>query len=742
MLGHTLLDRGRAHEAGRLFASARTHLEALGDTAGALRAALGVAAAWVEDGQLSAAEAVLRAIRMTAAHAADMPVATLATAALARCLFLQDELDEAAALAERVGGETSAHAASVDARLVLSEIALRRGDLPGAGAAAAAAIDAATSLADDRRAAAAHAAAARVAAAVADEPSLALHVARALAAAGRGRVPLVALQAKLARIEGLVFCGRSSEARHEARRLARRTLGGLPPLWRARVLFALACADPKAPEAGARRAEAEALARRHGARALIARPQREVDMDAVEQVIGVFELCQEAADEMGLLERVAGSLCERLHAAGVALHAAARPERLFVTVRGASSSLAALAQRACDSGVAIPPERSALEVMAAVPVRYGGAPIGGLGCRWLPDKAVDVPRALAVMTGAAAACAPALRAAVDRLLAPTPASAETADLIGESGGMHELRRAIARAADAPFPVLIEGESGTGKELVARALHRRSRRGHQRWCALNCAALHDELLEAELFGHARGAFTGAVAERPGLFEEADGGTLFLDEVGELSARAQAKLLRVLQDGEVRRLGETMCRRVDARIVAATNRSLDAEVEAGRFRKDLLYRLDVVRLRVPPLRDRPEDVPLLAAHFWSSAVSRTGSRATLDPDALALLARYDWPGNVRELQNVMASLAVCAPKRGRVAPGSLPDAIACAARPSAMTLDEARRQFEARFVRAALARAGGRRGQAASDLGLSRQGLVKTMARLGILPALLVPLVSIV
>jgi len=276
---------------------------------------------------------------------------------------------------------------------------------------------------------------------------------------------------------------------------------------------------------------------------------------------------------------------------------------------------------------------------------------------------------------------------------------------------------------------LPGESGSGKELVARALHQLSPRRERRFCDVNCAAA-DDLLESELFGHLKGAFTGAVADRAGLIEEANGGTLFLDEVTDLSPRAQAKLLRVLQQQDVRRVGATFNKRVDVRVVSAANRDVRAEVAEGRFRQDLLYRLDVVRIRVPPLRERPEDIPELADHLWQAAAARVGSKAVLTHGVLAALARYHWPGNVRELQNVLAGVAVSAPSRGAVKPGLLPPIITGAPAPSTTRLADARDQFERRFIELALARAGGRRARAARELGLSRQGLLKMMARLGV------------
>ena len=277
---------------------------------------------------------------------------------------------------------------------------------------------------------------------------------------------------------------------------------------------------------------------------------------------------------------------------------------------------------------------------------------------------------------------------------------------------------------------IEGESGSGKELAARAIHQLSPRRERRFGDVNCAAIPEDLLDSELFGHARGAFTGAVAERAGLFEDADGGTLFLDEVADLSPRGQAKLLRVLQQHEVRRVGETFSRKVDVRLVTAANREMRTEAAEGRFRVDLLYRLDVIRIQVPPLRDRPEDVAVLAEHFWRDAAARVGSSARLTPGVLTELTRYHWPGNVRELQNVIAALAVAAPSRGRVRPALLPPVVTGATSVTALRLTEARAQFERRCIEVALARAGGNRSKAAAQLGLSRQGLLKMLARLGL------------
>jgi DNA-binding NtrC family response regulator len=329
--------------------------------------------------------------------------------------------------------------------------------------------------------------------------------------------------------------------------------------------------------------------------------------------------------------------------------------------------------------------------------------------------------------------APATRSRLDAVAAAARARLNIPEIVGESPLMASVRDAIARAATAPFPILIEGESGTGKELVARALHRLGPRRDKRLNAVNCAALTDELVEAELFGHVRGAFTGAVGPRVGLFEESHGGTLFLDEVTELSPRAQAKLLRVLQEGEIRRVGENQARSVDVRIIAACNVPLADAVAAGRFREDLRYRLAVVRISVPPLRERIEDIPTLAMAFWRRAALEAGTRAAIGPDALARLTRHSWPGNVRELQNVIAGLVVLAPLRGRASARHVEQVLSHAtpiADTPGVQLEAARRTFERRVIMSALSRHAGRRHAAAAELGLTRQGLTKALRRLGL------------
>src|SRR5690606_28963849 len=244
--------------------------------------------------------------------------------------------------------------------------------------------------------------------------------------------------------------------------------------------------------------------------------------------------------------------------------------------------------------------------------------------------------------------------------APAPARDDTPRLIGSTAPMRELFRAIGRFAQAPLTVLVTGETGTGKELVARALHRESPRAAKPFVALNTAAIPSELLESELFGHEAGAFTGATRRQLGRFEQAHGGILFLDEIGDMPAGLQTRLLRVLAEGEFFRVGGRELVRADVRLIAATHQDLEAKVRDSSFRADLLHRLDVVRLRLPPLRERKADIPALAARFLAQAAARLGSPAKrLNAEALKRLQQHDWPGNVRELENLCWRLAALAP-----------------------------------------------------------------------------------
>jgi len=308
--------------------------------------------------------------------------------------------------------------------------------------------------------------------------------------------------------------------------------------------------------------------------------------------------------------------------------------------------------------------------------------------------------------------------------------------MGESPAWIEVVRTLPRIAASGLPVLVIGETGSGKELIARAVHVMSPRRGQGFVAHNCGATPDSLIESELFGHARGAFTGAVTERGGLFESAEGGTLFLDEIGDASALLQMKLLRVLQEGEARRVGETRVRHVDVRVISATHRSLDPGAAGGGFRADLFYRLNAVRLRLPPLRERGHDVLLLARHFLARAAARLGEPAPRVSDALAaVLLRHAWPGNVRELQNGCAYAVAVAGARGTAEPEHWPETawVPAAAREAggaAYRLHAETRALEERRLRETLERTRWNKSRAARALGLSRQGLYKKLQRYGL------------
>jgi DNA-binding NtrC family response regulator len=773
-LGRLLQRRGRSREAAAAFEEARVYFDRSGNATSSIRATVYLGLAWTDDGRLCEAEAVLRAASMAAEEGGPTQAHEFARLALARCLVWQHRWDEALGLIPRgrlvAAPRASASAqcglampqvtagsldgvttddgqcreaaggwrwdedvdAGVMAACLASRIAVGRRDLAAAGVLAARAGTLARQTMEARDRVAAQAVAARVHAEIADVDGLRRVVCQGLHEAARAHAPLEAIRLRLLLIDGLRRAGLSREADRIATRLAGVRRNTLPVLLRRRVAAAargLPSTETEAPEIGIppdpRGAPAAPAARSAPSQ------RRDEDRIIVVDIIDLLRICNEVTDDATLVDRLALYLRQQMRASSVAFFGSESSELVPVASSGARPLPVEIASRACDAGLAISPSDSTDDPEAAVPIRYGGATIGALACRWPADMRPRSDRVEAILSTAGTLAAPAVRAVLDRRACPQVVLVAEPDLMGVGDLMNRLRATISRAAATPFPVLIEGESGTGKELVARAIHRLSSRRERKCQTLNCAALTDDLVEAELFGHARGAFTGAVGERAGLFEDADGGTIVLDEVGELSARAQAKLLRVLQEGEVRRVGENVMRSVDVRIIAAANRPLQGEVTAGRFRRDLFYRLAVIRIVVPPLRDRVDDIPVLASHFWAKATGRTGSRATLTSATLAALARHDWPGNVRELQNVMTALAVSAPRRGAVGPTSLPAVVSAPeASVCRATLGEARRAFEIRYVRAALAQAGGRRGHAARELGLSRQGFAKVLARLNV------------
>jgi two-component system nitrogen regulation response regulator NtrX len=358
-----------------------------------------------------------------------------------------------------------------------------------------------------------------------------------------------------------------------------------------------------------------------------------------------------------------------------------------------------------------------------------------LGAFDVLEKPVSLERLIVLLRNAATT-----RALVDENRRLRPDGSARA-IVGRSPAIRRLLEEIGLAGPAPSRVLIQGENGTGKELVAQALHATSPRRERAFVAVNCSAIPEDLVESELFGHERGAFTGATQSRRGRFEEAHGGTLFLDEVGDLSARAQTKLLRVLEAGELTRVGGSRTIAIDVRVIAATNRDLRAAVSAGAFREDLFFRLAVIPITVPALRERAADIPLLVEHFAARLARDMGRRAQpFRADALERLARHPFPGNVRELRNLVERLMIMSPGGAvearhveAVLPAAAPIASAPAASPEEDTepgrLSDAVREFERRQIEAALAAEDGNMTRAALRLGLERSHLYKKMRQLG-------------
>jgi two-component system nitrogen regulation response regulator NtrX len=331
-------------------------------------------------------------------------------------------------------------------------------------------------------------------------------------------------------------------------------------------------------------------------------------------------------------------------------------------------------------------------------------------------------------------------------------------LLGDSAAMRRVREQVRLCASTPGRVLLSGETGTGKEIVARAIHAQSERRSAPWVAVNCAAVPGELIESELFGHEKGAFTGALRTRRGKFEQADGGTLLLDEIGDMPPHMQAKLLRVLEEGEIERVGSDRRLRVDVRVLSATNRDLRADIASGRFREDLFHRLNVVQIHLPPLRDRRDDVPVLVHHFVDTLSKLSGLRAVeIDAALISRLREHDWPGNVRELRNTVERLLIFsqghrpgvalleellgegpyipsempsedgAEGQGAESPGAPEDGASKAASPG---LREAVESFERQHILARLRAHGGQVAATARELGLERSHLYKKMRALGI------------
>jgi len=420
------------------------------------------------------------------------------------------------------------------------------------------------------------------------------------------------------------------------------------------------------------------------------------------------------------------------------------PGREFVSAHGPEDAVASLHQTAFDlliSDINLNAARSGLDVLRAFKAAHPRGQVVLISGFGTLETAVEAVRAGAFDYVSKPFNIAEVKATVDRALrqaarvddAAAPSAPPAAGgLLGRTAPMFAVYNQIARAADSAAPVLVIGESGTGKELAARAVHAHGPRAREPFLAVNCGAIAESLLESELFGHTRGAFTGAVADTRGIFEQAGGGTVLLDEIGETSAAMQVKLLRALEESEVRPVGGSRAVRVKARIIAATNADLEQEVGAGHFRQDLYYRLSVIVIRMPALRDRRLDIPLLMNRFLENASARAGRRVTLSAEALDALMRYGWPGNVRELENTIERLVVFS-KGSVIDLADLPVEIQGAV-PSLgsdlfeglPTLDE----MERRYLLHVLEQVGGNRTRAAKVLRIDRRTLYRMAERLGI------------
>jgi len=422
----------------------------------------------------------------------------------------------------------------------------------------------------------------------------------------------------------------------------------------------------------------------------------------------------------------------------------AQPDREIVTAHDPAAAMALMSRRPFDlivSDINLNSQASGLDLLREFKANQPGGQVVLISGFGTLETAIEALRAGAFDYVSKPFNIGEIKATVERALAqaahgdnlPPPRSRITPEgLLGRSAAMLDVYKQIARAADSSVPVLIQGESGTGKELVARAIHAHGRRASRPFLAVNCGAIAETLLDSELFGHARGAFTGAVADRRGLFEQAGDGTMFLDEIGETSAALQVKLLRVLEESEVRPVGAARVVNVQARIIAATNVDLEREVTAGKFRQDLFYRLSVIVIIVPPLRERRSDIPLLITRFLESACTRAGRRIEISPEAIEALSNYAWPGNVRELENTVERLVLFS-RATIMEVGDLPVAIRTRGPgleeslfTDLPTLDE----LERRYLLHVLKSVEGNRSRAASVMGVDRRTLYRMAERFGL------------